>query len=31
MKWLGYELASNPADEAAPAQLHESLLGERFS
>jgi hypothetical protein len=31
MKWLGYELASTPADEAVPAQLHESLLGERFS
>ena len=31
MRWLGYELASNPAEEAVPAQLHESLLGERFS
>jgi hypothetical protein len=31
MKWLGYELATTPADEAVPAQLHESLLGERFS
>ena len=31
MKWLGYELASNPAEDAVPAQLQESLLGERIS
>lgn len=27
MKWLGYELASNPAEHATSARLHESLLG----
>ena len=31
MKWLGYELASNPAEDTVPAQLQESLLGERTS
>ena len=27
MKWLGYELASNPAEHVVSTQLHESLLG----
>jgi len=31
MKWLGYELASSPAQDAGSAQLQESLLGERIS
>jgi hypothetical protein len=31
MKWLGYEPASNPAEDAAVAQMHESLLGEEIS
>jgi hypothetical protein len=31
MKWLGYELASSPPEDAMSAQLQESLLGERIS
>jgi hypothetical protein len=31
MKWLGYELASNPPEDSMSAQLQESLLGERIS
>ena len=31
MKWLGYEPASNPAEDAVPAHLQGSLLGERMS
>jgi hypothetical protein len=31
MKWLGYELASSPPDDALSGQLQESLLGERIS
>jgi hypothetical protein len=29
MKWLGYELASRPAEDSAADQLKESLMGER--
>lgn len=31
MKWLGYELASKPADDTISMQLQGSLLGERIS
>jgi len=31
MKWLGYELASSPPEDAMSAQLQESLLGDRIS
>lgn len=31
MKWLGYELASSPEEDASSTQLHESLMGPRTS